>query len=90
MHLSLLLSIPLPDVLCSLLNFFAVKYYGGTCQNSVECWIVALTPIMTESEFWLALGKALLITGLIAFTFVTMVGGNPLHDAYGFRYWNRK
>ena len=45
---------------------------------------------MTESEFWLALGKALLITGLIAFTFVTMVGGNPLHDAYGFRYWNRK
>lgn len=22
------------------------------------------------------------------FTFVTMVGGNPQHDAYGFRYWN--
>jgi len=22
-----------------------------------------------------------------AFTFVTMVGGNPEHDAYGFRYW---
>jgi hypothetical protein len=26
--------------------------------------------------------------GLISYTFVTMVGGNPHHDAYGFRYWN--
>lgn len=25
--------------------------------------------------------------GLICYTFVTMVGGNPHHDAYGFRYW---
>ena len=25
---------------------------------------------------------------LFSFTFVTMVGGNPQHDAYGFRYWN--
>lgn len=25
---------------------------------------------------------------LFSFTFVTMVGGNPKHDAYGFRYWN--
>jgi len=55
----------------SLLNFFAVEYYG-------------------ESEFWLAIGKTILITGLIVFTFVTMVGGNPLHDPYGFRYWNCK
>ncbi|KAF2247463.1 amino acid transporter-like protein [Trematosphaeria pertusa] len=40
-----------------------------------------------ESEFWLASGKVLLIFMLFAFTFVTMVGGNPKHDAYGFRYW---
>ncbi|KAA8898359.1 amino acid permease/ SLC12A domain-containing protein [Sphaerosporella brunnea] len=40
-----------------------------------------------ESEFWLALGKMLLIIGLLCFTFITMVGGNPKHDAYGFRYW---
>ncbi|KAL2375064.1 hypothetical protein RJZ57_000421 [Blastomyces gilchristii] len=40
-----------------------------------------------ESEFWLALGKALLIIGLIIFTFITMLGGNPLGDRYGFRYW---
>lgn len=57
--------------LASLLNVFAVKYYG-------------------ESEFWLALGKLILAVGLLAFTFVTMVGGNPLHDAYGFRFWNRE
>ncbi|KAM6500245.1 general amino acid permease AGP2 [Amanita muscaria] len=41
-----------------------------------------------ESEFWLALGKILLIIGLILFTFITMVGGNPLRDVYGFRYWD--
>ena len=40
-----------------------------------------------ESEFWLALGKVLLIIGLIVFTFIAMLGGNPLHDRYGFRYW---
>jgi amino acid permease len=28
------------------------------------------------------------MVGLIMYTFVTMVGGNPNHDAYGFRYWN--
>ncbi|KGY15127.1 hypothetical protein PABG_11906 [Paracoccidioides brasiliensis Pb03] len=42
-----------------------------------------------ESEFWLALGKALLIIGLIIFTFITMLGGNPLGDRYGFRYWRQ-
>ncbi|RDB21097.1 General amino acid permease AGP2 [Hypsizygus marmoreus] len=41
-----------------------------------------------ESEFWLAIGKVTLAVGLMAFTFITMVGGNPLHDKYGFRSWN--
>lgn len=41
-----------------------------------------------ESEFWLSGGKIILILMLFAFTFVTMVGGNPQNDAYGFRYWN--
>lgn len=31
--------------------------------------------------------KILLILGLILLTFITMVGGNPRHDAYGFRNW---
>lgn len=41
-----------------------------------------------EAEFWLSGGKVILIFILFAFTFITMVGGNPEHDAYGFRYWN--
>ena len=40
-----------------------------------------------ESEFWLALGKVVLIIGLIIYTFITMLGANPLHDRFGFRYW---
>ncbi|KAI5456601.1 amino acid transporter [Mariannaea sp. PMI_226] len=41
-----------------------------------------------EAEFWLSGGKLILIFILFAFTFITMVGGNPQHDAYGFRYWS--
>ncbi|KAI2603615.1 amino acid permease/ SLC12A domain-containing protein [Hypoxylon sp. NC1633] len=40
-----------------------------------------------ETEFWAALGKVLLIVGLIIFTFIVMLGGNPQHDRFGFRYW---
>ncbi|KAL6246915.1 hypothetical protein RBB50_006222 [Rhinocladiella similis] len=40
-----------------------------------------------EAEFWLSLGKVLLIIICFSFTFITMVGGNPQHDAYGFRTW---
>jgi amino acid transporter len=41
-----------------------------------------------ESEFWLALSKVLLSIGLIIFTFIVMLGGNPKGDRFGFRYWN--
>ena len=41
-----------------------------------------------EAEFWLSGGKVILLMIVFAFTFITMVGGNPEHDAYGFRYWN--
>ncbi|PSR92034.1 AAT family amino acid transporter [Coniella lustricola] len=41
-----------------------------------------------EAEFWLSSGKVLLIFMLFSFTLVTMCGGNPQHDAYGFRYWS--
>ncbi|KAL4913701.1 amino acid permease/ SLC12A domain-containing protein [Aspergillus aurantiobrunneus] len=40
-----------------------------------------------EAEFWLALGKVLLATGLIVYTIVVMLGGNPMNDRFGFRYW---
>ncbi|KAJ8496324.1 hypothetical protein ONZ45_g12500 [Pleurotus djamor] len=38
-----------------------------------------------EAEFWLSIGKVILAVSLIFFTFVTMVGGNPLREVYGFR-----
>lgn len=37
-----------------------------------------------ESEFFLAIGKLILAIGLLFFTFITMVGGNPQHWAFGF------
>lgn len=41
-----------------------------------------------EAEFWLSGGKIILAVALFLFTFITMVGGNPKHDAFGFRHWN--
>lgn len=40
-----------------------------------------------EAEFWLCIGKVLLAVGLMLFTFITMVGGNPDHQAFGFTNW---
>ncbi|KAG5982687.1 hypothetical protein E4U55_001532 [Claviceps digitariae] len=40
-----------------------------------------------ETEFWAAMGKMWLIIGLIVFTFVAMLGGNPKGDRFGFRFW---
>lgn len=40
-----------------------------------------------ESEFVMASTKVLLLVGLVMVTLVTMCGGNPRGDAYGFRYW---
>ncbi|KAK2612650.1 hypothetical protein QQS21_001266 [Conoideocrella luteorostrata] len=40
-----------------------------------------------ESEFIMASTKIILLIGLILLTVITMCGGNPHHDAYGFRHW---
>ncbi|KAI5480507.1 DNA repair protein REV1 [Pseudohyphozyma bogoriensis] len=45
------------------------------------------TKFFGTAEFFFAIGKVLLITGLICMTFITMVGGNPQHKAFGFTYW---
>jgi amino acid transporter len=39
------------------------------------------------SEFYLSVFKIVLMMGLIVYTFITMVGGSPDRDPYGFRYW---
>ncbi|RYP66720.1 hypothetical protein DL769_005952 [Monosporascus sp. CRB-8-3] len=40
-----------------------------------------------KAEFWLASGKLILIGIVFFFTLITMYGGNPQNDTYGFRYW---
>ncbi|EXL96610.1 amino acid permease/ SLC12A domain-containing protein [Fusarium oxysporum II5] len=40
------------------------------------------------SESWLTLGKLLLFVIVFLFTLITMSGGNPQRDAYGFRNWS--
>lgn len=41
-----------------------------------------------ETEFWLSLGKLILLIALLFFTLITMCGGNPQGDAFGFRNWH--
>ncbi|KAI5478634.1 putative amino acid transporter [Pseudohyphozyma bogoriensis] len=40
-----------------------------------------------EIEFWMSILKLTLAVLLFFYTFITMVGGNPLHDRFGFRYF---
>ncbi|KAI8243595.1 General amino acid permease [Colletotrichum sp. SAR 10_99] len=55
-----------------------------TCIVLYAACNVLVVKYFGETEFWLAGGKLLLICILFFFTFITMVGGNPQHDAYGF------
>ena len=79
------------SALCLVLQFW---------RDDIPVWAVCLGCIILyglinafavgwygEAEFWLSSGKVILILILFSFTFITMVGGNPQHDAYGFRYW---
>ncbi|KAL0942091.1 proline-specific permease put4 [Colletotrichum truncatum] len=55
----------------------------------VSCVAVNLIAVKYygESEFIMASTKVVLLIGLCFITLVTMSGGNPLNDAYGFRNW---
>ncbi|KAF5508092.1 putative proline-specific permease put4 [Colletotrichum fructicola] len=55
----------------------------------VSCVAVNLIAVKYygESEFIMASTKVVLLIGLCLVTLVTMSGGNPMHDAYGFRNW---
>ncbi|KAK3070743.1 hypothetical protein LTR53_009913 [Teratosphaeriaceae sp. CCFEE 6253] len=74
----------------------------GFWRDDIPTWAVCIACIILyalinvlavkaygEAEFWLSGGKVILIFMLFSFTFITMVGGNPQHDAYGFRYWKK-
>lgn len=72
--------------LYALLNGISVKWFGRAEYEYLQ----SLSKLCADlcCRFCLALLKVFLIFLTFAFTFVTMVGGNPQHDAYGFRYWN--
>lgn len=67
-----------------LLNFVAVQYVGNVFSTLANFLFLSW---YGEIEFFMASFKIFLIIGLILLTFVTMVGGNPRRDAYGFRHW---
>lgn len=41
------------------------------------------------TEMWMSTFKFALMVGLLLYTFVVMVGGNPLHDRFGFHNWKQ-
>ncbi|KAF4993372.1 hypothetical protein FDECE_13426 [Fusarium decemcellulare] len=60
----------------------------GACIFVFGVLNVLAVGVFGEAEFWLSSGKVLLVFILFGFTFFTMVGVNPQHDSYGFRYWS--
>ncbi|KAE8380497.1 amino acid permease/ SLC12A domain-containing protein [Aspergillus bertholletiae] len=63
---------------------------AGICAAVIICYAalnILAVKFYGEAEFWLSGGKLILIFILFCFTFITMVGGNPKHDVYGFRHW---
>ena len=78
--------------LCTVLGFWSDNI-PAAAVIAVAIVLYALLNVLAvkaygEAEFWLSGGKVILIFLLFSFTFVTMVGGNPKGDAFGFRYWN--
>ncbi|EAZ63887.2 amino acid permease [Scheffersomyces stipitis CBS 6054] len=67
--------------------------YSPAITICIQIFIYAVINVFAvrlygESEFWLSLGKLILCVGLIFFTIITMCGGNPAGDAFGFRNWH--
>ncbi|KAF2173234.1 hypothetical protein M409DRAFT_62803 [Zasmidium cellare ATCC 36951] len=90
---SLALLIPFEiTALCTVLGFWRDDIPAGAVIAVAIVLYAALNILAVkaygEAEFWLSGGKVILIFLLFSFTFVTMCGGNPQGDAYGFRYWN--
>ncbi|WVQ81089.1 hypothetical protein IAT38_003211 [Cryptococcus sp. DSM 104549] len=79
------------SAVASLITFWTDSVNGAVYVAIVSTSMVLLNiagvRIYGEGEFYFSLFKIFLIIGLIAMTFITMVGGNPAHDAFGFRYW---
>ncbi|QPG76841.1 hypothetical protein FOA43_004235 [Brettanomyces nanus] len=84
--------IPFELTLFNTLIHYWVANYSAAIPISVEMVVYFLINVAAvrwygEVEFWLCMGKVLLAVGLMFFTFITMVGGNPDHQAFGFHNW---
>ncbi|KAF7553813.1 hypothetical protein G7046_g6992 [Stylonectria norvegica] len=84
--------VPFEIVACNLIIHFWSDVVPAGGIIAIIIVLYALINVLAvqfygETEFWAALGKVLLIVGLVIFTFIVMVGGNPEHDKFGFRYW---
>lgn len=85
--------VPFEIVACNLIIHF---WSDAVPVGAIIAIIIVLYAVLNlqavqwygEAEFWSALGKFVLIVGLIIFTFIVMLGGNPQGDRFGFRYWN--
>ncbi|BEJ10612.1 hypothetical protein CspHIS471_0100340 [Cutaneotrichosporon sp. HIS471] len=73
-----------------------IKFWNEDVNSGVWCAIFVVSILMInmwgsryfgEAEFWFSTFKVILVFIIMAFTFVTMLGGNPHKDRYGFRYW---
>ncbi|KAG5916566.1 hypothetical protein E4U42_007600 [Claviceps africana] len=86
------LCVPFEIVACG----FILRFWTDAVPTAVVIVVVgALYAVVNlaavrwygETEFWAAVGKVLLIVGLVVFTLVAMLGGNPDGDRFGFRFW---
>lgn len=85
--------VPFEVVACNLILHFWTDVIPTAAVIVVIIILYALINVLAvqwygETEFWAAVGKVLLAIGLIIFTFVVMLGGNPTGDRFGFRFWN--
>lgn len=65
----------------SLIIYFGLNIWRADLFGEVECES-SLRHIYIEADWqvWIAMGKVLLALGMIVYTFIVMVGGNPLHE----------
>lgn len=83
--------VPFEITACNVVIHFWSEAVPTAAIIAIVIILYALINVMAvkwygESEFWAALGKVFLIIGLIIFTFIVMLGGNPKHERFGFRY----
>lgn len=84
--------VPFEIVACNLILHFWTDVIPTAAVIVIVAILYLLINVLAvkwygETEFWAAIGKVLLIVGLILFTFIVMLGGNPHGDRFGFRYW---